>query len=88
MPPRKAEPTAHQVLVRLTAEQSDVLAALAFLRGTSGTEILRGEVVRFLDGVADSERIQRLVQERMEFVAEEAGKLRSIRPDRRRRPEA
>lgn len=88
MSPRKVEPMPHQVLIRLTAAQSEVLAALAFLRGTSGTEILRDEVLRFLGGAADSERIQRLVQERMEFGAEEAGKLRSIRSDRKRRPDA
>lgn len=88
MPPSKAESTPHQVLIRLTAAQSQVLAALAFLRGTSGTEIVRDEVVAFLDGAADTERVQRLVQERAEFQAEEAGKLRSIRSVGKQLPDA
>ncbi len=80
MPHKKAESTPQQVLIRLTSAQSDVLSALAYLRGTSATEIVRDEVVAFLDKAAAVERIQRLIRERAEFEAEEAGKLRSIRP--------
>jgi hypothetical protein len=79
MPSKKAKATPHQVLIRLTAGQSEILSALAFLRGTSSTEIVRDEVVSFLDTAATSERVQRLVRERAEFEAEGAGKLRSIR---------
>lgn len=80
MASKKADSATQQVLIRLTAEQSDVLSALAFLRGTSATEIVRDEVVAFLDGAADAERVQRLIREKAEFKAEQAGKLRSIRP--------
>lgn len=80
MASKKADSATQQVLIRLTAEQSDVLSALAFLRGRSATEIVRDEVVAFLDGAADAERVQRLIRERAEFKAERAGKLRSIRP--------
>lgn len=57
-----------------------VSSALAYLRGTSATEIARDEVVAFLDKAAGADRIQRLIRERAEFEAEETGKLRSIRP--------
>lgn len=80
MPSIKGDGASQQVLIRLTATQTEVLSALAFLRGTSATEIVRDEVVAFLDNAASADRVQRLVRERAEFKAEEAGKLHSIRP--------
>jgi hypothetical protein len=80
MPSKKGDAASQQVLIRLTAGQTEVLSALAFLRGTSATEIVRDEVVAFLDNAASAERVQRLIRERAEFKAEEAGKLHSIRP--------
>lgn len=79
MPAKKSDATSQQVLIRLTAQQSEVLSALAYLRGTSATEIVRDEIVGFLEHASSAERVQRLMRERAEFNAEEAGKLRPIR---------
>ena len=84
--PSKDSPN-HQVLIRLTRTQAEVLSALAFLRGTTGTEIVRTEIAGFLENAASSERVQRLVRERREYEAEESRKLRPIRPERTARPE-
>lgn len=81
--PTKAPTASHQVLIRLTKTQADVLSALAYLQDTSATEIVRGQVTVFIDDAAESGRVQRLVRERAEFEAEQAGALKQLRPTRK-----
>lgn len=79
MPKRGAgDAASRQVLVRLTDAQFEVLSALAYLRGVTSTEIARGEVASLLDRAKSDDRIQRLIRERREFEAEEAGQLRTL----------
>jgi hypothetical protein len=79
MPKTTGGSSKRQVLIRLTDTEFEVLSALAYLRGVTGTEVVRAETVQLLDRIGPGARIQRLIQERREFEAEEAGQLRSLR---------
>ena len=79
MPKRRdGDAASRQVLMRLTEAQFEVLSALAYLRGATSTEIARGEVASLLDRAKGDHRVQRLIRERREFEAEEAGQLRAL----------
>lgn len=83
MPGKSREARSKQMLLRLTDEEHEVLAAAAYLEGTTPTELAREQVAAYVVQRAASDRVRRVIRERQEHEAEKDGKLRAIANARR-----
>lgn len=72
--------------MRLTEHEYAVLAAAAYLDGVTPTELASAHVADYLATAAKSERVARVVRERLEHEAERDGKLATLMSERGRRP--
>lgn len=75
-----------QVLLRLSDTQARLLTAIAYLRGQTATEVVRTEVAKLLEAEGTSDRIQRIIRERLEYEAELDGMVSPIAPRRLSKP--
>ncbi len=80
MPGRKTGTAAvRQVSFRLTEDEYDQLLAAAYLEEGTPTELAHQCVVREIERLRQSARVQRLVQERHEHASEQQGTLSDLR---------
>jgi ABC-type molybdate transport system ATPase subunit len=68
-----------QVNVRLTIEESDVLAALVFLEESSAAEVLRPVITAFLAQQRKDQQVQRVLQALEERRGRKSGRVAALR---------
>lgn len=77
-----------QANVSLSAEEYDVLVALAFVEETSASEVLRPVVTEFLDSQAGTPEVRQALDALHARRAREAGKLTGLPEHLRKDAEA